>query len=46
MRHPAAGERHRNRRRRVSVQLAKWMIRVNAVHPTNVNTDMLHNEGL
>jgi NAD(P)-dependent dehydrogenase (short-subunit alcohol dehydrogenase family) len=22
------------------------MIRVNAVHPTNVNTDMLHNEGM
>ena len=22
------------------------MIRVNALHPTNVNTDMLHNEGL
>jgi NAD(P)-dependent dehydrogenase (short-subunit alcohol dehydrogenase family) len=30
----------------LSVQLAKRMIRVNAVHPTNVNTDMLHNEGL
>jgi NAD(P)-dependent dehydrogenase (short-subunit alcohol dehydrogenase family) len=29
----------------LSVQLAKRMIRVNAVHPTNVNTDMLHNEG-
>ena len=28
------------------IQLAKRMIRVNAVHPTNVNTDMLHNEGL
>lgn len=22
------------------------MIRVNALHPTNVNTDMLHNEGM
>jgi len=30
----------------LSVQLAKRMIRVNAVHPTNVNTDMLHNEGM
>lgn len=30
----------------LSIQLAKRMIRVNAVHPTNVNTDMLHNEGL
>ncbi|WP_329407791.1 mycofactocin-coupled SDR family oxidoreductase [Nocardia vinacea] len=30
----------------LSVQLAKKMIRVNAVHPTNVNTDMLHNEGM
>ena len=29
----------------LSVQLAKRMIRVNAVHPTNVYTDMLHNEG-
>lgn len=27
-------------------QLARTMIRVNAVHPTNVNTDMLHNEGM
>ncbi|MGV9927086.1 mycofactocin-coupled SDR family oxidoreductase [Nocardia rhamnosiphila] len=27
-------------------QLARRMIRVNAVHPTNVNTDMLHNEGM
>lgn len=27
-------------------QLARKMIRVNAVHPTNVNTDMLHNEGM
>jgi SDR family mycofactocin-dependent oxidoreductase len=30
----------------LSIQLAKRMIRVNAVHPTNVNTDMLHNDGL
>jgi NAD(P)-dependent dehydrogenase (short-subunit alcohol dehydrogenase family) len=30
----------------LSIQLAKRMIRVNALHPTNVNTDMLHNEGL
>jgi len=30
----------------LSVQLAKRSIRVNAVHPTNVNTDMLHNEGM
>ena len=30
----------------LSVQLAKRMIRVNALHPTNVNTDMLHNEGM
>ncbi|CAN5530329.1 mycofactocin-coupled SDR family oxidoreductase [soil metagenome] len=30
----------------LSIQLAKKMIRVNAVHPTNVNTDMLHNEGM
>jgi SDR family mycofactocin-dependent oxidoreductase len=30
----------------LSIQLAQRMIRVNAVHPTNVNTDMLHNEGL
>jgi SDR family mycofactocin-dependent oxidoreductase len=30
----------------LSLQLAKRMIRVNAVHPTNVNTDMLHNDGL
>lgn len=30
----------------LSIQLAKRMIRVNAVHPTNVDTDMLHNEGM
>jgi SDR family mycofactocin-dependent oxidoreductase len=30
----------------LSIQLAGRMIRVNAVHPTNVNTDMLHNDGL
>jgi SDR family mycofactocin-dependent oxidoreductase len=30
----------------LSLQLASRMIRVNAVHPTNVNTDMLHNEGI
>ncbi|MFI7670385.1 mycofactocin-coupled SDR family oxidoreductase [Nocardia sp. NPDC049526] len=30
----------------LSIQLAKKSIRVNAVHPTNVNTDMLHNEGM
>ena len=30
----------------LSVQLADRKIRVNAVHPTNVNTDMLHNEGM
>ncbi|MEU1981074.1 mycofactocin-coupled SDR family oxidoreductase [Nocardia sp. NPDC019395] len=30
----------------LSNQLARKMIRVNAVHPTNVNTDMLHNEGM
>jgi SDR family mycofactocin-dependent oxidoreductase len=30
----------------LSIQLAKRSIRVNAVHPTNVNTDMLHNEGM
>jgi NAD(P)-dependent dehydrogenase (short-subunit alcohol dehydrogenase family) len=30
----------------LSVQLAERFIRVNAVHPTNVNTDMLHNDGL
>jgi SDR family mycofactocin-dependent oxidoreductase len=30
----------------LSIQLAKRMIRVNAVHPTNVNTDMLHNDGM
>ena len=30
----------------LSIQLAKQSIRVNAVHPTNVNTDMLHNEGM
>ncbi|MFC3960759.1 mycofactocin-coupled SDR family oxidoreductase [Nocardia jiangsuensis] len=30
----------------LSIQLAKRSIRVNAVHPTNVDTDMLHNEGM
>ncbi|WP_280382657.1 mycofactocin-coupled SDR family oxidoreductase [Nocardia wallacei] len=30
----------------LSIQLAKQSIRINAVHPTNVNTDMLHNEGM
>lgn len=30
----------------LSIQLAKRSIRVNAIHPTNVNTDMLHNEGM
>ncbi len=30
----------------LSVQLAERMIRVNALHPTNVNTDMLQNEGM
>ncbi|WP_174183825.1 mycofactocin-coupled SDR family oxidoreductase [Nocardia barduliensis] len=30
----------------LAIQLAKKSIRVNAVHPTNVNTDMLHNEGM
>jgi SDR family mycofactocin-dependent oxidoreductase len=30
----------------LSIQLAESRIRVNAVHPTNVNTDMLHNEGM
>ncbi|MEE2058529.1 mycofactocin-coupled SDR family oxidoreductase [Rhodococcus artemisiae] len=30
----------------LAVQLAKKNIRINAVHPTNVNTDMLHNEGM
>ncbi|MGW0176549.1 mycofactocin-coupled SDR family oxidoreductase [Rhodococcus sp. NPDC003322] len=30
----------------LSIQLARRMIRVNAVHPTNVDTDMLHNEGM
>ncbi|TLF98285.1 NAD(P)-dependent oxidoreductase [Nocardia cyriacigeorgica] len=30
----------------LAIQLAKNMIRVNAVHPTNVDTDMLHNEGM
>lgn len=30
----------------LSIQLAKQMIRVNAIHPTNVDTDMLHNEGM
>lgn len=30
----------------LSIHLAKRMIRVNAIHPTNVNTDMLHNDGM
>lgn len=30
----------------LSVHLAERKIRANAVHPANVNTDMLHNEGL
>lgn len=30
----------------LAVQLSKKSIRINAVHPTNVNTDMLHNEGM
>lgn len=30
----------------LAIQLAERKIRVNAVHPTNVNTDMLHNEGM
>ncbi|MFZ0833516.1 MAG: mycofactocin-coupled SDR family oxidoreductase [Mycobacterium sp.] len=30
----------------LSIQLASRMIRVNAVHPGNVNTDMLQNEGM
>jgi NAD(P)-dependent dehydrogenase (short-subunit alcohol dehydrogenase family) len=30
----------------LSIQLAGRMIRVNALHPTNVNTDMLQNEGM
>jgi SDR family mycofactocin-dependent oxidoreductase len=30
----------------LSIQLAGRNIRVNAVHPTNVNTDMLHNDGM
>ncbi|OMC41365.1 3-ketoacyl-ACP reductase [Mycobacterium sp. GA-1841] len=30
----------------LALQVAKRKIRVNAVHPTNVNTDMLHNEGM
>ncbi|WP_280296371.1 mycofactocin-coupled SDR family oxidoreductase [Nocardia abscessus] len=30
----------------LAIQLAKKSIRVNAVHPTNVDTDMLHNEGM
>ncbi|MGW6117868.1 mycofactocin-coupled SDR family oxidoreductase [Nocardia sp. NPDC055165] len=30
----------------LAIQLAKQMIRVNAIHPTNVDTDMLHNEGM
>lgn len=30
----------------LSIHLAERKIRVNAVHPANVNTDMLHNEGM
>jgi SDR family mycofactocin-dependent oxidoreductase len=30
----------------MALQLAPKMIRVNAIHPTNCNTDLLHNEGL
>jgi SDR family mycofactocin-dependent oxidoreductase len=30
----------------LSIQLAKRMVRVNAVHPTNVNTAMLQNDGM
>jgi len=30
----------------MAMHLAPRMIRVNAVHPTNVNTDLLHNDGL
>jgi SDR family mycofactocin-dependent oxidoreductase len=30
----------------LSLQLAGRKIRVNAIHPTNVNTDMLHNDGM
>ncbi|MFD4442049.1 mycofactocin-coupled SDR family oxidoreductase [Nocardia sp. NPDC058519] len=30
----------------LAIQLAKKSIRVNAVHPTNVDTDMLHNDGM
>jgi SDR family mycofactocin-dependent oxidoreductase len=30
----------------LALQLASTSIRVNAVHPTNVNTDLLHNEDL
>lgn len=30
----------------MAIHLAPRMIRVNAVHPTNVNTHLLHNEGL
>lgn len=30
----------------LSIQLAGRKIRANCVHPTNVNTDMLHNEGM
>ena len=30
----------------LSIQLASRMIRVNAVHPANVNTDMLQNESM
>jgi NAD(P)-dependent dehydrogenase (short-subunit alcohol dehydrogenase family) len=30
----------------MALQLAPKMIRVNAIHPTNCNTHLLHNEGL
>lgn len=30
----------------LALQLAPEMIRVNCVHPTNCNTDLLHNEGM
>jgi SDR family mycofactocin-dependent oxidoreductase len=30
----------------LSLQLAERKVRVNAVHPTNVNTDMLHSDGM
>jgi NAD(P)-dependent dehydrogenase (short-subunit alcohol dehydrogenase family) len=30
----------------LSIQLAGRKIRANCVHPTNVNTDMLHNQGM